>query len=123
MSLTLYPLNLPGQIYGNPLPFDLFDPSGKVLQDVQTAGIYGVALGVPLHGGLFDLLTQAGEQAAQGHNILLHCSAGLGRTALNATLLAGYVLRLSGTEAIEWLGLHQPGARLTPAHMYGGGSS
>lgn len=40
-----------------------------------------------------------------------------------ATLLAGYVLALSGAETIEWLGRYEPGARLTPAHMSSGGSS
>jgi len=49
------------------------------------------------------------------------CSAGLGRIAMIATLLAGYVLALSGAETIEWLDRHQPGARLTPAQTYGGG--
>lgn len=77
--------------------------------------------GVPSHGGLVDLLKHTSEQAAQGHNILIHCSAGPGRTALIATLLARDVLGLSGAEAIEWLGRHQPGARLTPAHIDGGG--
>ncbi len=48
-------------------------------------------------------------------------SAGLGRIAMIATLLAGYVLALSGAETIEWLDRHQPGARLTPAQTYGGG--
>ena len=139
------------------MPFGLYDPSGKLLQDFKTAGIYGVVLlaeleecrektgrdllavyreeglaifplpisnyGVPSNGGLVDLLKQASEQAAQGHHILIHCSAGLGRTALIATLLARYVLGVSGAEAIEWLGRHQPGALLTPAQIYGGGSS
>ena len=77
--------------------------------------------GVPSNGGLVDLLKHASEQAAQGHNILIHCSAGLGRTALIATLLARYVLGLSGADAVEWLGRHQPGALLTPAQIYGGG--
>ena len=121
MSLTLYPFNHPGQIYGSLIPFDLCDPSGKVLQDIETADIYGVVLGVPSNGSLVDLRQQASEQTAQGHHILLHCSEGLERTALNATLLAGYVLRRSGTEAIAWLGRHQPGALLTPAKMLGGG--
>ncbi len=38
-----------------------------------------------------------------------------------ATLLAGYVLALSGAETIEWFDRHQRDARLTPAHTYGGG--
>lgn len=77
--------------------------------------------GIPSTGRLADVLKQISEHAAQGHHILIHCSAGLGRTALIATLLARYVLGLSGTEAIDWLGRHQPGALLTPAQIYGGG--
>lgn len=73
--------------------------------------------GIPSNGGLVDLLKQASDHAAQGHNLLIHCSAGLGRTALIATLLARQVLGLSGTEAIDWLGRHQPGALLTPAQI------
>ena len=73
--------------------------------------------GVPVDGGLPDVLTQAHEQAAQGRNLLIHCSAGLGRTALFATLLARSVLRLSGPEALAWLSRHQPGALLTPAQI------
>jgi hypothetical protein len=49
------------------------------------------------------------------------CSAGLGRIAMIATLLARYVLALSGAETIEWLDRHQSGARLTPSQTYGGG--
>ena len=157
LALTQYPLNLPGQIYGSPMPFGLFDPDGKLLADFKPAGIYGVGLlaeleecwekagrdllavyrekgltvfplpianyGVPATGCLTDVLTQTSEHAAQGHHILIHCSAGLGRTALIATLLARYVLGVSGADAIDWLGRHQPGALLTPAHIYGGGSS
>ena len=137
------------------MPFGLYDPSGELLQDFKTAGIYGVVLlaeleecwektgrdllavyreegltvfplpisnyGVPSNGGLVDLLKQASEHAAQGHSLLIHCSTGLGRTALIATLLARYVLGVSGAEAIEWLGRHQPGALLTPAQIHGGG--
>lgn len=72
---------------------------------------------------LTDVLKKTIKHASQGHHILIHCSAGLGRTALIATLLARYVLGVSGAEAIDWLGRHQPGALLTPAHMFGGGSS
>ena len=76
-----------------------------------------VNYGVPSNGRLADVLLQAREHAAQGHNIAIHCSAGLGRTALIAALLAKDILCLSGTEAIEWLGRHQPGALLTPAQI------
>ena len=103
------------------MPFGRYDPSGKLLQDVNTGGMYGVVLGVPSNGSLVDLLKQAGEQAGQSQNILIHCSAGLGRMALILTLLARYAVGLSGAEAIEWHGQHQPGARPRPAHMNGGG--
>ena len=133
------------------MPFGLYDPDGKLLQDFKTSGIYGVVLlaeleecrektgrdllavyreegltvfslpisnyGVPSTSRLADVLKQTSEHAAQGHNLLIHCSAGLGRTALIATLLARYVLGLSGADAIEWLARHQPGALLTPAQI------
>lgn len=73
--------------------------------------------GIPVDGRLTDVLRQAQEQAAQGRNLLIHCSAGLGRTALFATLLARSVLGLSGPDALAWLGHHQPGALLTPAQI------
>ncbi len=73
--------------------------------------------GIPVDGSLSDVLKRAHEQAAQGQNLLIHCSAGLGRTALFATLLARSVLGLSGPEALTWLGRHQPGALLTPAQI------
>ncbi|MCW5799306.1 MAG: hypothetical protein KIT40_12445 [Nitrospira sp.] len=73
--------------------------------------------GIPAHGGLSEVLKQVHEQAACGRNLLIHCSAGLGRTALFATLLARSVLGFSGLEALAWLGRHQPGALLTPAQI------
>lgn len=73
--------------------------------------------GIPVDGGLAEVLKQVHEQAAQGRNLLIHCSAGLGRTALFATLLARSVLGLSGPEALAWLGRHQPAALLTPAQI------
>jgi len=151
VSFTLYPLNLPGQIYGSPMPFGLFDPDGKLLHDLKTANISAIVLlaeidecrektgrdllslyreegltvfplptpnyGVPSNGLLADVLKQTSVCASEGHNILIHCSAGLGRTALFAALLAKYVLGLSGAEAFEWLARHKPDALLTPAQI------
>ena len=51
------------------------------------------------------------------------CSARLGRIAMIATLMAGYVLTLSGAETIEWLDRHQSGAWLVVTHIEDGGSS
>ncbi|MEQ1628601.1 MAG: protein-tyrosine phosphatase family protein [Nitrospira sp.] len=73
--------------------------------------------GIPSNGQLADVLKQAKEHASDGHNVLIHCSAGLGRTALFAALLAKDVLGLSGREAIDWLGLHKPDALLTPSQI------
>jgi len=73
--------------------------------------------GVPSNGQLADVLKQTRASASKGHNILIHCSAGLGRTALFAALLAKYVLGLSGAAAIEWLARHKPDALLTPAQI------
>ncbi len=73
--------------------------------------------GTPSNGQLADVLKQARERASDGHNVLIHCSAGLGRTALFAALLAKDVLGLSGREAIEWLGQHKPDALLSPAQI------
>ena len=73
--------------------------------------------GVPSTGQLADVLKQTSAHASEGHNILIHCSAGLGRTAMFAALLAKHVLGLSGAEAIEWLARHKPDALLTPAQI------
>jgi protein-tyrosine phosphatase len=73
--------------------------------------------GIPSNGQLAAVLKQAKGRVSDGHNILIHCSAGLGRTALFAALLARDVLELSGEEAINWLGLHKPDALLTPAQI------
>ena len=73
--------------------------------------------GVPSHGDLTCVLTQTLEHAASGHNVLIHCSAGLGRTALFAALLAKHTLGLSGVDALEWLRQCKPDALLTPVQI------
>ncbi len=73
--------------------------------------------GVPSNRQLADVLKQAKGHASDGHNVLIRCSAGLGRTALFAALLAKDVLELPGREATEWLGRHKPGALLTPSQI------
>jgi len=42
---------------------------------------------IPSNGQLAAVLKQAKGRVSDGHNILIHCSAGLGRTALFAALL------------------------------------
>jgi hypothetical protein len=41
---TTYPFNLPGQIYGSPMPFGLYDPGGKLLHNLKTANISAIVL-------------------------------------------------------------------------------
>lgn len=73
--------------------------------------------GIPSHGKLTVVLLQTLEHAANGQNVLIHCSAGLGRTALFAALLAKQRLGLSGIEALEWLRRCNPDALLTPVQI------
>ena len=48
--------------------------------------------------------------AQAGHNVAIHCHAGIGRTGMFAACLAKRVLGLSGSEAIEWVRRLIPGA-------------
>lgn len=73
--------------------------------------------GVPSQGDLTGVLIQTFEHAADGRHVLIHCSAGLGRTALFAALLAKQALDLSGVEALEWLRQCKPDALLTPVQV------
>lgn len=37
--LTEFPLNLPGIIFGSPMPFGLYDPEGILLQELKQATV------------------------------------------------------------------------------------
>jgi protein-tyrosine phosphatase len=52
--------------------------------------------------------------AQAGHNIVVHCSAGIGRTGLFMAALAKQVLGLSGAEALQWIRSYIPHAVETP---------
>ena len=73
--------------------------------------------GIPPHESLGDTLTETIARATQGENILIHCSAGIGRTPLFAALLAKKILGLSGIEAIRWIWQNKPDALLTPPQI------
>lgn len=73
--------------------------------------------GIPHHESLSDTLTETIARATQGQNILIHCSAGIGRTPFFAALLAKKVLGLSGIEAIRWIWQNKPDALLTPSQI------
>lgn len=62
-------------------------------------------------------VTETLAHAKAERHALIHCSAGLGRTALFTIFLAMKVLNLSGREAIKWVGAHHPRALLTPVQI------
>ena len=73
--------------------------------------------GVPSHGPLDVAITKTIEYANASQSALIHCSAGIGRTALFAVFLAMKVLGLSGRDAIRWVGQHHPRTLLTPVQI------
>lgn len=73
--------------------------------------------GVPSHGSLEVVITKTIEYANASQSALIHCSAGIGRTALFAVFLAMKVIGLSGREAIRWVGQHHPRTLLTPVQI------
>lgn len=74
---------------------------------------YGVTSVRAIEASVDETLAHA---KAERH-ALIHCSAGLGRTALFTIFLAMKVLNLSGREAIKWVGQHHPRALLTPVQI------
>jgi len=73
--------------------------------------------GVPSHGPLEVAVTKTIEYANASQSALIHCSAGIGRTALFAIFLAMKVVGLSGRDAIRWVGKHNPRTLLTPVQI------
>ncbi len=66
--------------------------------------------GIPLKEDLEHFAQKTINCAKKGHNIVIHCSAGVGRTGLFAAYLAKQVLGLSGEEAINWVRQYIEGA-------------
>jgi protein-tyrosine phosphatase len=73
--------------------------------------------GVPSHEPLEVAITKTIEYANASQSALIHCSAGIGRTALFAVFLAMKVIGLPGREAIRWVGKHHPRTLLTPVQI------
>ena len=74
---------------------------------------YGIPTIMPLEAAVSRTI----EYVQDERNALIHCSAGLGRTALFLVFLAMKVLGLSGREAIRWVGQYHPRALLTPVQI------
>lgn len=65
---------------------------------------------VPSYSDLVRAVNAVIAHAQAGRNIVIHCSAGIGRTGLFVALLAKQVLGFSGEEAIAWVRHCIPGA-------------
>lgn len=70
--------------------------------------------GVPAKDDLEQAVQQTIAYAKAGHNIVVHGSAGMGRTGLFMASLAKQVLGLSGEEALQWIRHYIPHAVETP---------
>ena len=70
--------------------------------------------GVPTKDDLEQTVKHTITHAQAGHHIVIHCSAGIGRTGLFMAYLAKRCLGLSGTEALQWVRRFIPRAVETP---------
>jgi len=73
--------------------------------------------GIPSHERLEVAITKTIGYVNASQSALIHCSAGIGRTALFAVFLAMKVMRIPGREAIQWVGQHHPRTLLTPIQI------
>jgi protein-tyrosine phosphatase len=69
---------------------------------------------VPIKDDLEQTVQQTIAHAQAGHHIVIHCSAGIGRTGLFTAYLAKRCLGLSGAEALHWVRRFIPRAVETP---------
>ena len=71
-------------------------------------------LRIPAKDALDRVVQRTIAYAQAGHHIVIHCSAGIGRTGLFAAYLAKRVLGLSGQAALQWIRRFIPQAVETP---------
>src|SRR5215813_9130512 len=74
--------------------------------------------GVPRRDDLEQTAQQTISFAQAGHHIVIHCSAGIGRTGLFMAYLAKWYLGLSGAEALQWVRRFIPRAVETPEQQW-----
>ena len=74
--------------------------------------------GVPPIDDLEQAIQHTIAYAQAGHNIVVHCSAGIGRTGLFLGALVKQVLGLSGAEALRWIRHYIPHAVETPEQQH-----
>ena len=70
--------------------------------------------GVPTKSDMEQAIQQTIAYAQAGQHIVIHCSAGIGRTGLFMAYLAKRRLGLSGAEALQWVRRFIPRAVETP---------
>lgn len=73
--------------------------------------------GIPSKEELEHFAQKTIDCAKKGHNIVIHCSAGRGRTGLFAAYLAKQVFDLPSEEAINWIRQYIDGAVETPEQI------
>jgi protein-tyrosine phosphatase len=69
-----------------------------------------VDFSIPRATALRVALDTTVREAQSGRHIVIHCSAGIGRTGLFTACLARVLLNLPGEQAIEWVRRYIPGA-------------
>ncbi len=95
---------------------EIFEKSGKDLLSLYTGdGLKVIHLpiidwGIPNGPELQSAVEEAYLQAQAGHNIAIHCHAGLGRTGMFSACLARKALGLTGEESTAWVRKYIPNA-------------